>query len=109
MNTFSKIIATVTFTFAAATAANAAEFVGTDKSVTTKLCLAAADGNRVDMRHAVKDSRLTKSFIVENVKCNDIDILAFAQRYNDKSGAINKYMGADKQESSITITDIVAN
>jgi hypothetical protein len=108
MKTFTKIATAFTLTIAAA-GASALEFQATDKYVTTNLCMAAAEGSKMNMRHAIKDSNLSKHFIVKNVKCNDQDFLAFTQQYNENSDKIIEMLNGNSQQRSITITDIVAN
>ena len=80
MNTLTKTLATITLSLSTIGMANAADSLfAADESVSSKLCVVAAQGSKIQLHKSIKDSGLSKRYIAENVTCNDQNILAFVQ------------------------------
>ncbi|NMP17075.1 MULTISPECIES: DUF3718 domain-containing protein [unclassified Thalassotalea] len=66
-------------------AAEQAEFVGTDNSPETKLCLAAAKNDKAALRHQIRQINnwrgIRPSYVIDNIACNDMDMPSFAYQY----------------------------
>lgn len=105
MNTTTKILSTIVLTFTGLSA-NAAEFVATDKAESTNLCVTAANGNKMKLNHMLKNSHLNKSFIIENVKCNDLPFLAFVEQQGNQPEKIIAMMTRGQRKGNVEITDL---
>ena len=107
MKTITKALVTLTMSLTLVGAANASKLVATDNQISTELCMIAAQGNRVKMHNAIKNSRLSKSFVVYNVKCNDKDITEFVTQYGKYPSKINALLNKGLK-SRVSINDIAA-
>ncbi|MBE0364616.1 hypothetical protein PULV_a2345 [Pseudoalteromonas ulvae UL12] len=58
--------------------AHAANITGTNDSIETQLCVAAASGNNAKFHRAVRQSQQSIRFIGKSVACNGINIKDFA-------------------------------
>ena len=108
MNTATKILATLTITFATLGSAHANQFVPADNSLSTKLCVAATKGSKLKLHHAIQAAHLNKQEVIDNVKCNDQSFLSFVENNSKNSEKIINMMTNGKYEQEVTITDIVA-
>lgn len=107
MNNFTKTLATITLSLSTIAMANAAgPLFAADDSVTTKLCVVAAQGSKVELHKAIKDSGLRKAFISEEVTCNEQDILSFVQDYAEDPDAMNNILTGGKFKTQVDITDL---
>ena len=66
--------------------------VPADSNVTSKLCVAAAQGKKMKLAREIRKAHLTKYFVSEKVKCNDISITAFVEQYGKNADKINDYL-----------------
>jgi len=108
MKTLTKTIAVITFSLATIGMANAATVVAADNSVTTKLCVAAAQGSKIRMHIAVKDSHLSKSFIVDKIQCNDKSFLSFVAQYAKNPEKITYLLTNGKVKGKVNISDLTS-
>ncbi len=108
MNTLTTLLTATVLTLTTDSAVNAAELVGTDKSITTKLCLTAAKGNIAAMRFAIKHSRLSKNYIIENVQCNQQSFLSFVEQYGNNSERMNYLLTRNKSKFTDNSTKLAA-
>ncbi len=110
MNTFTKTITTIALTLSTIGMANAAnQVVAADDSVTSKLCVVAAQGSRVELHNAIKESGLSKKYIAQNVNCNDQSILEFVQTHSDSPEKINNVLTNGRYNTNVNITDLASN
>lgn len=108
MNTFTKTIATLTIALSSIGAANAASIVPENNSITSNLCATAASGNRAAMHNAIKESGLSKSFVVYNVKCNDESITSFVKNYGKSPEKMNMLLQQGRHKGQVSIHDIAS-
>jgi len=108
MKTFTKVLATLTLSLSVAGMANASSLIAKDNSVTTKLCMTAATGNRIDMQQAIKSSRLSKSFVVKNIKCNEQGITEFVAQHSKSPTKMNALLNQSLNKGQVTIQDLAS-
>jgi hypothetical protein len=79
--------------------------VPTDNYITSTLCAAAAQGNKAKLAREMKQAHLSKDFVTEEVKCNDLRFITFVEQYGNEVAEINGYVTNGKyrkeQKSSI--------
>jgi len=108
MNTFTKVLATLAISVSLTSAANATKLVVTDNEISTELCITAAQGNRAKMHNAIKNSGLSKSFVVNKVKCNDQNITDFVAQYGKSPAKMNALLNQGRRKGNVNISDIAA-
>jgi hypothetical protein len=108
MKTLTKVLTTATLSLTLVGMANAATLVASDKSLTTELCMVAAQGNRAAMFNAIKASSLSKSYVAKNVKCNDMNISSFVDLYGKSPEAMNNMIQSGQKQGDVSITDIAS-
>ena len=109
MNTFTKIIATATLTLSAISMASAsAVFLPADDYVTSKLCVVATEGNKSKLNRALKNSGLSKRYLVMNVKCNNQDLLSFIEQNGINAEEMSDFLsaGIHKVDKAITVASV---
>lgn len=100
MNPMTKLFAALGLcVFAAAASANATEFEATDNRATTQICMAAVEGNTSKLRQTIKASRLSKQYVANKVKCNELAIVDFVEVYGENVESINNYITAGRYSS----------
>jgi len=108
MKTITKVLATLTMSLTLASVANASNLVATDNQVSTELCMIAAQGSRAKLHNAIKDSGLSKSFVVYNVKCNDKNITEFVAQHGKSPKKINTLLNKGRNKGKVSISDIAS-
>jgi len=108
MKTITKILTTLTVSLSLVGMANASNLVANDDSITTQLCMAAASGKRTVLHNTIKNSGLSKSFIVYNVKCNDKNITDFVVYHGESSEKINAVLNRARTKGKVSINDVAA-
>lgn len=108
MTTLAKFLTTLTITLSVTSMANGATLQATDKSLSTNLCMKAAQGNRAVMHNAIKESGLSKSFVVYNIQCNNQNITEFVAQYGQQPEKINSLLNQGKQAGKVSISDIAS-
>ena len=106
MKLLTKITAISILTFSAFGIARAESVVvPTDNYITSKLCAAAAQGNKAKLAREMKTAHLSKDFVTEEVKCNDLSFIAFVEQFGTEVVEINGYMtnGKYRKEPKSTI------
>ncbi|MDO6693547.1 DUF3718 domain-containing protein [Aliiglaciecola sp. 3_MG-2023] len=107
MNTLTKSIAISVLAISSIGLANAANvIVPTDNSITTKLCVAATKGSKAKLSKAINDSRLSKRFVVENVKCNELDLVNFVEQFGENPEKMNSFLTSGKYNKAGTIASL---
>lgn len=105
-----KTLPTIVFTLSTVGVAHAAsKVVAGDDYITSKICVAAAGKSSIKLHSVIKYSGLSKSYVVENVKCNDQNILAFVQEFGDAPEKINNSLTNGKYSTHVRITDLASN
>ncbi|MEJ6475319.1 DUF3718 domain-containing protein [Pseudoalteromonas piscicida] len=100
MKLFNLLCAT---SFLIAGSATAAEFVPTDDSAATKVCMSVVKDNKLHLHTTIKRSRLDKRVIEDKLHCNDMPVGKFAAAYGFSKAA--RFLGVD-QEMETSIRDI---
>ncbi len=108
MNAMTKILTTLTLSLTVTGIANASNLVATNDSISTELCMTAAAGNRVAMQKAIKQSGLSKSFVVYNVKCNDQHITEFVAKHGRAAEKMNALLNHGRHKGKVTINDVAS-
>jgi len=108
MNTMTKVITAMTFSVATIGAANAAQYIATDSYVGTELCVKAAKGNEFRMGKAIKANNLTKQYVIENVQCNNMNILSFVEEHGRNADGMQEFLTEGTYQGKVKITDIAA-
>ena len=110
MNTFTKIIATSVLTLSSIGMANAAnEYVAADDYVTSKLCVAATKGNKLNLSKAIEKTGLSKQYVVKNVTCNNQELISFVEQHGSNVDSINNFLTGGKYTSNIEVTTVASN
>ncbi|MFT2090174.1 DUF3718 domain-containing protein [Paraglaciecola sp. 2405UD69-4] len=109
MNTFTKIIATSVLTISSIGMANAAtEYVAADDYVTSKLCVTATEGSKLQLAKAIEKTGLSKRYVVKNVTCNNQDIITFVEQHGTNVDNINNYLTAGKYSNNVEVTTVAS-
>lgn len=106
MKAFTKTITAAVISLSAIAGAHATEVVPADNTITSKICATAAAGNKFKMNSVIKNSHLNKQFIVENVTCNNQNILSFVAKHGTDSDEMIDLLSPATQEQNVTITDL---
>ena len=83
-----------------ASSVNAATFEATNNLVTTKICIAAAEGKKTRLNRIINQSGLSRDYITNKVKCNNIDITAFVNKHGKSPKFINDLLNKYKKQPS---------
>ena len=88
-----------------AVSANAGQmsFTKADNSTASNLCYAALRGNRANMHKEIKATGLSKSFVIDNVTCNNMSIGSFVAQYGSES-----MQNMIPQTTKVRVIDIAA-
>ena len=105
MKTLTKVLATTIISIAAIGSTNATSYSATNESNVTNLCMVAAQGSRIEMNKAIKESGLSKSYIYENVNCNNVHIADFALSHNP-SEKVAAILMQGQRKGTVSINDI---
>jgi hypothetical protein len=109
MNTLTKAIAITTLTLSSIGMASASNvIVPADDYVTTKLCMVASEGSKTKLSKAIRKSGLSKHFITENVKCNELNIVAFVEQYGSNVEQMNNYLTNGKYSDSAVVANLAS-
>ncbi|WP_444994056.1 DUF3718 domain-containing protein [Aliikangiella sp. IMCC44359] len=88
--------------------ASAAEkqYKAVDDSRYTRLCMVAADGNKLQFVKAIKDSGFSNHYVANEVTCNGIAISEFVQQEGNKANQrhLNKFI-----EKKVEVTRVAKN
>jgi hypothetical protein len=85
MNLLTTVIAASIITLSASASASAHQtqkLVSADKSRTTEICMAVASNKPVKLYHTLRNNRLTISKANKAVRCNDMTLAQFGEKYN---------------------------
>jgi hypothetical protein len=108
MKTLTKILATLTLSLSVVGISNASTLVAKDNSISTELCMTAASGNRAAMHNAIKNSRLSKSYVVYNIKCNAQNITDFIAQHGKNPNKMNLLLNHGRNKGQVSINDIAS-
>ena len=105
-----KTLTTIVLTLSTIGVANAStKFVAADDYLTSKLCVVAAQGSRIQLRSMIKESGFSAKHIAKNVTCNDQNIVEFVQDHAENPNKINRLLMGGKYRTQVNITDLAAN
>jgi hypothetical protein len=108
MKTVTKILTTLTLSLSLVGIANASTLVAKNKSISTELCMAAASGSRISMNKAIRESRLSNSYVVYNIKCNEQNITDFVTKYGKSPKQMNALLNRGRTKGHVSINDIAS-
>ncbi|MBO1254686.1 DUF3718 domain-containing protein [Alteromonas sp. 5E99-2] len=109
MKTLTKVIATTVLTLSTIGFASASEqLVPTDSFAGTKLCVVAAKGNKLSLNKEIRESRVSKQYLVENLKCNGMDLVSFVEQYGSNPHNINTFLAGKDYSKNSSTTDIAS-
>ena len=103
MKTLTKVMMVAGLTFGAMAAHADSQFVATDDSATSKICVIAAEGNKLKLHLAIKKAHLTRGFVEKNVTCNDLPIVEFVEQYGENVASINRYITSGQYSENATL------
>lgn len=70
--------------------------VAADQSASTKICMAAIQGNKIRFDQAIKNSGLTKRYVVNELKCNGLPVSEFAEKFQSPlANKADKFIAQD--------------
>lgn len=111
MNYFKAVGAILAIAFAGLSNAQHYQFVGTDQSMETKLCVNAGNNDAKELRATLRKMGVrVKRKSINNVLCNDVSPAKFAFKYGalETFEYLNKRSyGKAKVKPSVTISDVV--
>ncbi|MFT6917485.1 MAG: cytolysin (calcineurin-like family phosphatase) [Cognaticolwellia sp.] len=99
--TVKKLVFAIFLVGAISTMSQANVMVAADNSNFTQLCMTALAGNRAAMHNHIKSLGYSKPFIVNNVQCNGVNILAFVQQHGKNSAAMLRIVDRSGHRASI--------
>ena len=109
MKTFTKTIAIATIAFSSIGFANANNLlVPADDYITTDLCIVASQGSKVTLSKAIRKAGLTKQFVANKVKCNELDFTAFVEQYGSNVEQINNFMTNGNYSQNVEMPELVS-
>ncbi|MCG7534810.1 DUF3718 domain-containing protein [Pseudoalteromonas sp. OOF1S-7] len=57
------------------------EFVGTDNSVATQLCVAVGANHRLTLLKELTEHRISRTIVADKLTCNDMTVPQFAKKF----------------------------
>ncbi len=60
-----------------------AQFVATDSSVSSKICIAAAKGNKLQVNKLIDQAGISKQYVAQELTCNGIPVAQFVAEYSE--------------------------
>ena len=106
MNTTTKVLTTLALSLTIASSVNATSFEATNNSVTTKICIAAVEGNKNKLRNTIKENKLAKSYVSNEIKCNNLHLMEFVAKYSKSPEKINNLLSKYKKKSTTHMTSL---
>lgn len=79
------------------------QFVETDQSFETKVCVATAKGDVKELQALLRQHQERLESVRNAVKCNKVSYMEFAEQY--ASGRMARYVGVKQNEESIASLD----
>lgn len=58
-----------------------AQFVATDGSMSSKICIAAAQGNKLDFHRLIERAGINKRYVTQKITCNGMPVAEFVAEY----------------------------
>ncbi len=104
MHTTTKILTTLALSLTIAGSVNANSFEATNNSITTQICIAAVEDNKSKLRNTIKENRLAKSYVSNEIKCNDLHIMEFVAKYSKSPAKINNLLSKYKKKTTTHVT-----
>jgi glutamine cyclotransferase len=109
MKTLTKAIAITTLTLSSIGLASASNvMVPANNYATTKLCVVASEGSKVKLLKAIKEAGLSKNYVAENVKCNELNIVAFIEQYGSNVEKMNNFLTSGKYSNYIEVANVAS-
>ncbi|MFT4652402.1 MAG: hypothetical protein ACJA0G_000390 [Kangiellaceae bacterium] len=97
MKLLTKVTVISALTFSLAGIANAGSALETtDNYITSKLCVAAAQGDKAKLARGMKSARLSKSYVINKMKCNNLSFTTFVDKYGTKTDEVFDYLISSK-------------
>ncbi|NVK26303.1 MAG: DUF3718 domain-containing protein [Gammaproteobacteria bacterium] len=110
MNFLTKSITATVLTLTTIGAVNAApRVIAADNYITSKICAAASGSSSVKLHKVIKDAGLTKQYVVDNVQCNDQNIVSFVSEYGENAEKMVDKLTQGKYKTQVKVTDLASN
>ncbi|TMP30265.1 hypothetical protein CWB99_02585 [Pseudoalteromonas rubra] len=80
---FAKALILSPLLLATSISANAGgvEFVGTDNSVATQLCIAVGANHRLTLRKELEEHHISRQIVTDKLTCNDLSVSQFTKKF----------------------------
>ncbi|AZZ98370.1 DUF3718 domain-containing protein [Pseudoalteromonas sp. R3] len=62
--------------------AGGVEFVGTDNSIATQLCIAVGANHRLTLLNELNAHHISRKVVTDKLTCNDLSVAQFAKKFN---------------------------
>jgi hypothetical protein len=109
MNTLTKALAITTLTLSSIGLASASNvIVPADNYVTTKLCIVASEGSKSKLSHAIKEAGLSKHYVTTNVKCNELNLVSFIEKYGSNVEKMNNFLTNSKYSNNAEVANVAS-
>ena len=109
MKILTKSIVLITLTCSSIVFANESnQFTATNQSLSTKICITAAQGDRLKLSKALKNSGLSKRYVAEKMQCNDLSFVAFVEQYGKNAEKINNFITHGEYADSQVVANVAA-
>lgn len=109
MKTLTKTFALAAFAFSSISIAHAApELVAADDYVTTKICMVASEGNKGKLSSTIKKAGLTKRYVADHVKCNDLTLVNFIEQYGSNVENMNNFLTGGEYSNSNLVANVAS-
>ena len=109
MNSFTKAISVTAIILSSIGLASASNvMIPADNYVTTKLCLVASEGSKTRLSKAIKNSGLSKHYVTQNVKCNELNLVNFIEQYGSNVEQINNFLTNGKYSNHAVVANLAS-
>lgn len=107
MNTMTKSIAAIVVSCATLSFANAStQVVAADTQISSKLCVIATSGNTNKLARAIKETRLSKHYVANEVTCNQQSIVSFVEQYGENVEKMNKFITNGNYNKDLLVSSV---
>lgn len=108
MNTFTKTITVLSIALGSVAMANAnptPTLFANDDSASTRICMAASKTSKLRLNSTIKSASLTKRQAVEDIKCNDMTLIEFVEKYSENATVLNDYLTSGEYSKSLSASN----
>jgi hypothetical protein len=84
------------------------DFVAGNNSSDTKICIIAAEGNRLKLLKELQDTGMSKRYVAEKIQCNELSFVDFVEQYGNNVDKINNFITNGKYSKNIIVASVAA-